>query len=348
MEAGLRESLRIGDQTFTFVLCRKPKEFFGTVPVDQWWMEVTPLYAQRQNRKLQSRNHRQVIDCYWAICQAEQATGEREAQERFLLASLLPHMRSQGSRKVFDDAFLKAGRRDVQVQEVAELENLLYAGRNVCLSRDDFHEQTLELLRDISPLPEFEVMKNGLSSQLLDDACKHLRRGLSPLEGIEIAKTAWDQMHRQFGRRAHCELQKLVLDALSYEARAAFHHCYSRVWFALTLSLQRRCQLSEQSAFFLIFWNTSEVARLRTMSVGIWSLFHGHVFGLHPGTARFLLTSTGRQLMGDWLSHLEEVTQYQQLLNGLFISISDYNRRRIDERSSRRQQARTNLDIDNL
>jgi hypothetical protein len=84
------------------------------------------------------------------------------------------------------------------------------------------------------------------------------------------------------------------------------------------------------------------------MSVGIWSLFHGHVFGLHPGTARFLLTSTGRQLMGDWLSHLEEVTQYQQLLNGLFISISDYNRRRIDERSSRRQQARTNLDIDNL
>ncbi len=346
METGLLESLSVGDQTFTFELCRKPNEVFGTVSVDQWWMEVTPLYAQRQNRKWQSRNHRQVIDFYWAICQAEQATGEREAQQRFLLASLLPHMRSQGSRKVFDDAFLKGGGRDVQAQEVAELENLLNASRDHRLTKDEFHEKTIALLRDVTnPPPDIDPMIRDLSNQILGDACRQLGRGSSPQEGIEIAKAAWDRLNKQFGRRAHCDVQKLALDALTYEARTAIHDCFSMVWYALKSSLEIRYELSQTSVRFLRIWNTSIVEDREGQN---WWLFHGHVFGLHPGAARFLLTSTGRQLIGDLLSDWGNESRCQQLLNGLFISMSDYNRRRIDERSSRRQRARTNLDIENL
>ena len=179
MERGLHQTLSVGSENFEFELCRKQNVPFGPVDVDQWWMEVTPLYAQRQNRRLQSRNHGQVIEHYWAKCLQEEATLERDAQERFLLASLLPRMRSQGSRRVFDDAFLRAGRRVDQEREVQILDGLLRGSRDKGLTLEESDDKTLKLLRSAAWPPELQQKYASLNATLLDEACHSLcRNGL--------------------------------------------------------------------------------------------------------------------------------------------------------------------------
>ena len=342
METGLRQSLSVGKENFEFELCRKENTPLGPVDVDQWWMDVTPLYAQRQCRKLQSRNHLQVIKYYWAICRQDNATRERDAQEQFLLAALLPGMRSQGSRRVFDDAFLKAGKKAEQAREVLILDDLLQNNRGKSLSREDFHHQSLVLLRSSEGTAGFRPMYHKLSEELLNEACRCLSRGSDTGDAVAIVQVQWSALMQRFGRRSRCDEEKLVLDVLSYEARAAFHHCYSVVWCGLRLKLAKDYGLSEQSLIFLSLWQTSPVSQERSSAEHCWSLFHGHVFGLHPGAARFLLTATGRELLGGWLQDVENDVTYGRLLNGLYHSIYDYSERRSQSAADRGPQARSN------
>ncbi len=342
MESGLRQTLSVGSENFEFELCRKQNVPFGPVDVDQWWMEVTPLYAQRQNRRLQSRNHGQVIEHYWASCRQEQATLERDAQERFLLASLLPRMRSQGSRRVFDDAFLRAGRRVDQEREVQILNGLLHGSREKGLTMEEFHDNSLMLLRSAKWSPELRQKYESLSATLLDKACHSLSRHSNTGAAIEMARVQWDSLMRQFGRRSRCDQEKLVLDVISYESRAAFHHCYSNVWYyGLLPKLNRDHGVNEESLLFMYFWHTSRVIQRQ-------SLFHGHVLGLHPGTARFLLTATGRELMGDWLQDTCNDVAHSRLLHGLYLSLYDYSNRRSESAADRSASNRSSLNADEL
>jgi hypothetical protein len=342
MERGLRQTLSVGGENFEFELCRKQNVPFGPVDVDQWWMEVTPLYAQRQNRKLQSRNHSQVIEHYWAKCHQEHATLEREAQERFLLASLLPLMRSQGSRKVFDDAFLRAGRRADQVLDVLNLDALLRGSREKVLTTEDFYDKSLKLLGRAEWPPELRQKYESLSATLLDKACDSLSRHSNTGAAIEVARVQWDSLMRQFGRRSRCDQEKLVLDVISYESRAAFHHCYSNVWYyGLLPKLKRDYGVNEESLYFMYFWHTIRVIQGQ-------SLFHGHVFGLHPGTARFLLTATGRELMGEWLQDTCNDVSHSRLLYGLFLSLCEYSTRRSESAADRSASNRSSLNAEEL
>ena len=90
----------------------------------------------------------------------------------------------------------------------------------------------------------------------------------------------------------------------------------------------------------MYFWHTSRVIQCQ-------SLFHGHVFGLHPGTARFLLTATGRELMGDWLQDTCNDVAHSRLLHGLFFSLYEYSNRRSESAADRRASNRSipNTDV---
>ena len=85
--------------TFRFHLCRKPVQF-GPFAFDHWWMNTSTLYGQR-NRP--ACNQDAVIDCFWAKCMQQGSVFDDQVQETFILAKLLPHARSNGSRKVFVD-----------------------------------------------------------------------------------------------------------------------------------------------------------------------------------------------------------------------------------------------------
>jgi len=135
------------------------------------------------------------------------------------------------------------------------------------------------------------------------------------------------------GRRAGHEQEKIALNILSYEARAAFHHCYSLAWCQLITALGTHERFNEATWIFLKFWHTDWIDSEEI------SLFHGHVFGLHPGTGPFMLTPAGQQLIGNWLAEPMEVQQWARLLHGILVAMFEYARRRDDAAADRPRSA---------
>jgi len=335
MESNLQETLSVGDQEFVFRLCHRADVELGPVTVDQWWMPVTKLYSQRQSRTHRSGNQQSILDFYWAKCCEEAATDSRDAQERYLLISLLPQMRSQGSRRILLDAFPPRGTLRERNDDTAELEKILASQVHTPLSWDGFRQQTKSYLM---PQPVYsEEQKEryfAFVDSLLSEACDRLARGDQD-EAIGIAGFHWSRITKQYGRRAGHQEFKLLLDILSYEGRAALHHAYSLVWQHLIPKLQEHHRISAKTMAFLQFWHLDWIKPERSTPQGCHSLFHGHVFALHPGGGQFLQTRTGQQLLGAWLRDRRRKDTLGCLLNGLANATLQY-RCRYEQASSAR------------
>lgn len=335
----IREEIELSGQTFGFDLCNKT-EVFGAQEISQWWMPVTELYAQRRQKVAADYNHRSITDFYWAKVQAEGATDSRFAQEKLLLAKLLPQVRSQGSRAIFADAFLRPKTRQEPERRADELENLLLASRGEHLTREQFYMKTHELLARQKYPAEIQAEYDDLAGELIECACQTLESG-SLVEAVQIASGKWQQFQRSFGRRAGHVERKLVLDALSYEARAAFHQCYSLAWCELLPYLNRKHRLSKTDWIFHYLWHFDKVDEGAAARGEYLSLFHGHVFGLHPGAGPFLQTLTGRELLGDWLEASDSSEAFGRLLHGIYLAMWQYRLERDSSQEDRR--ARVNL-----
>jgi hypothetical protein len=85
---------------FEFELCRKRAQF-GSVAVDQFWMDHATIYGQRNQR---AANYEAIVEGFWGLCWREGSVLLDEVQDSYLLAKLLPYARSNGSRRVFEDA----------------------------------------------------------------------------------------------------------------------------------------------------------------------------------------------------------------------------------------------------
>ena len=326
MESNLIRKFRLDGHEFSFELCRRPKAEFGTVVVDQWWMPVTPLYGQRRGDTKLAHNHSEILQLYWAFAIHDAATQERDAQERFLLATLVPFTRGEGSRTIFADAFLRAPKQS----EVLELNTWLESSRNKLMCRKEFHEKSRQLLGRTEFPEETQELYNHVCGQLLDEPCAALAE--DDIEtATSIVRKEWDRLMRTIGRRGGHAEEKIVLDVLSYEARAAFHHCYSVAWLELISHLAREERFGIETARFLRFWHTDLID-----SETHESLFHGHVFGLHPASGPFVMTQTGGEFLGDWLSAPTSSKALGRLLHGLFLALYAYQENRSSLAEERR------------
>ena len=63
---------------------------------------------------------------------------------------------------------------------------------------------------------------------------------------------------RSIGRHRGHEEEKLVLDILSYECRAALHRCYSAVWCDLLPHLANKYSMTDESVTFHRFWHLDQ------------------------------------------------------------------------------------------
>lgn len=336
METGLIEEFTLAGSTYRFSLCHKFDDF-GAIPVNQWWMPVTELYAQRQKRGAVEGNHRMTTEFYWAMCRALGATRERDAQERFLLARLLPEVRSQGGRKIFADAFLDGRSVRDRQERVAELEAMLCASGHEQMTRAQFHEGTHILLGRREYPDETQQIYDCLASQLLAEPCQALGHGATS-EAVAMVQDRWQQHQKAIGRRAGRAEAKSVLDVLSYEARAAFHHCYSVAWSALLPRLQETRQLTEPDFHFLRLWHLDQIDSDAAERGECLSLFHGHILALHPGTGYFLQAATGRTLMGEWMRAPNSESCFNRFLHGLFVTLNQYALQRDAVSDSRRKR----------
>jgi hypothetical protein len=338
MESGIQETIAVGDRPFVFSLFRKMEDM-GPVSVDHWWMRTTELYRQRAQRRGQSGNFDAITEAFWALCREGGTEGEPDVQESYLLSKLVPYVRSQGSRRVFADAYLEPGRRAHQrarQEAVAELEALVCGSRQNRLSRVQFHSQTAEVLGPPRLSEEVIGVYQHLCAEFLGSARQALAADES--HGVQTAIAGWQGVMRSVGRRRGQAVLKQVLDILSYEARAALHRCYSAVWaMRLLPQLGARYGLSPESVAFLKLWHLDHVEESNQGDRAYFHLFHGHVFALHPASGELLRTATGQELVGECLQSPTRAT-WERLLHGLLVAVMHYDLRRQQVSSDRRKQ----------
>lgn len=309
---------------FTFELCRKSLDL-GSVSF-QWWMSQKGLYGERNQ---ESKNRQSIVDLYWSICLREgSAATDRGVQETYILASLLPHARSNGSRRVFADASLTRAKKIKEFDRQTALDNLegmLKASKTQTINAVDFNLQTADVLGP--PVYDGEVKE--AYGRFVDEMLGESSGGLDEegLPGLQRAIDKWRKAMRTIGRRSGNEKEKQVLDILSYECRAAFHRCYSATWLLLLDELATKRGFSEESMLFHRLWHLQQCQPSNEMTDRNFFLFHGHIFGLHPALGDFISTPTGRELIGELISAPSDDSCHQGFLYGVWIASFDYANR---------------------
>lgn len=327
-------SLPIDDDPlmFRWSLFRKPVKLHAT-SFHQYWMHPTSIYGQRNQSGL---NGQAMADYFWATCLADESAAlESEQQETFLLAKLLPFVRSTGSRRAFVDARTSRA----QSVDLAELNEFLDAGKLVETSIVDFQRQSGVLLGPPNYNDQATTEYLHLSAELLDAAAGQLIE--QPQLALESVRSRWTEWMRTVGRRTGNEIKKQVLDALSYECRASMHRCYSLTWHHFLRRWAELGQMSDQAIMFHRLWHLEIMDNHEGCPLPNGHLFHGHIFGLHPAGSSFIQTATGHNLIGEWLltapGTAEFDTAFRRLLNGLMIAICQFSERREEHASYRRQ-----------
>lgn len=338
MKSGIHERVCVGDQIFTFTLCRKAVQL-GNVEIDHWWMQTTELYRQQTVRRCKGGNYEAVTEAFWALCCREGSQAERDVQESYLLARLLPFARSHGSRRIVADAFMALWTVAAQAKREA-VQDLDLGLRSSCtetLTPRRFSRRTADVIGP--PVLSKDVKQTYLNycTELFDPAVALL--GDDKEAAVAQLQSGWQRLMQAMGRRRGRLVEKHVLDILSYEARAALHRCYSAAWHMLLLPhLAQEYQFSVETVKFLRLWHLDQVSE--SSADAYFHLFHGHIFALHPATALFLSTSMGRELVGSWLKRDSKRT-FGRLLHGIFVAVHLYAGLREAVAQRRRKQPKT-------
>ncbi len=304
---------------FEFALCRKQVSL-GDVAIDQFWMPIHSLYGQRNQRAI---NLEPLVDFWWAYCGDSGTQSDANIQESYLLAKILPHARSNGSRRVFVDSFQTVpGNRSRRLRAwTADLNRLLEESRHEEYDELAFQRATGDL---IGP-PEYpeEVVQRYLSiSEELFEAA----RSAIDSEGVEATErilSDWRRLFQAIGRHRGNAIEKQVLDILSYEGRTALHRCYSAVWSLLLGALGNQYTMTDESYIFHQFWHLDHCRESDHGDQAYFHLFHGHVFGLHPACGPLLMTQCGGELFAEWLWE-GTLQSYHRMLHALAVAVGYY------------------------
>ncbi|REJ65892.1 MAG: hypothetical protein DWQ31_16480 [Planctomycetota bacterium] len=304
---------------FQFKLCRK-QTTLGDVIVDQFWMPIPSLYGQRGRRAV---NHQPIVDFYWAVCGDRDTQDDSLVRESYLLAKILPHARSNGSRKVFVDSFQSV--RDARQQQVRRWTKELNERLRSCRTEeyDDlaFQRATADLIGP--PLYSEEVQHRyaSLTGELFGEARDALWE--SGTDAIDSILQSWKTILERYGRRGGHPIEKQVIDILSYECRAALHRCYSTVWSILLPALRIKYDMSDESYVFHQLWHFDRCQESIERDDAYFHLFHGQIFGLHPACGPLLQTECGTELFAEWLV-AGTLQSYRRVLRAIAVAVNYY------------------------
>jgi len=133
-----------GGRIYSFEFCRK-SAVFGGVAVDQFWMALDSLYGRKGAHP---RNYDVLVELYRARCNKAATILHDEVLDSYILAKLLPYIRRNGSRRIFDDAILTSPQRFGERKQdlIRQLDERLAEGRHDALDMESFHRKTNTLL----------------------------------------------------------------------------------------------------------------------------------------------------------------------------------------------------------
>ena len=283
---------------------------------DQFWIPIPNLYKQRKKPAV---IFDPIIDFYWKCARIKGTHHDPGVLETYLLAKILPHARNNKSRKVFKDAIPQSN-QSKDFKEIQDLNQSLTDSSNQTVSELIFWEQTGKILGPPEYEPFVHEKYNEMTGPLFQEAHEAIDHRSPDI--FESFEKKWLELIKKYGKQSGYELEKLVLDILSYESRAQVHRCYSWFWTAILPAMGKWFSFNDEAQLFHNIWHLSPICESSENGSPL-HLFHGHVFALHPAGGLMLKTSAGRGIMEDFLTSKTN-NDYERLLNALLISVFHY------------------------
>jgi len=317
---------------FEFALAQKPANV-GTTGFKHWWMPIGSIYGQRNQY---GKNREALADLFWASSLAEDGFGatSRDVKEIYLLAKILPMVRSTGGRRIFDDGRLARSK----TPDVHELNRMIHSVSQDSVDSAEFQRRVSAVLGPPMFSQAAKDLYCEIASEIFSEASEMLVE--SPQNALANVVGKWDSWNRRIGRRSGQAEQKKILDVLSYEARAAIHRCYSHAWLQLLKKWFHLEAICPESLSFHRFWHF-ELLDYSDGNVANRHLFQGHIFGLHPAGSNLIATAAGRALISDLIKQSpgseEFDVAFNRLLNGLMVTVYDFARQRSESPVVRKQ-----------
>lgn len=314
-----------------FELCHAPLDL-GTCRFEKWWIDNRKLYP---TRKQKGAMYSPIVETYWNMCRAASTDTDGAVQESYLLAKLLPHIPDEKVREVFLDSSIYAGEHSAMKRaDQQQLEEMLAIGFDP-MTAEEFHMETANLLGPPPNEEEDEHIYDEMSEQLLDRG-RELLTASHTEEAVSWVRKQWDSWYTTIHRAKKKEDLKRIYRVLGYECKAAFHRAYSAVWQGLIHCLCNKYDLDLNGARYHQLWHLDQVEPSDDYPGLNASLFHGHVFALHPGCRSFIQTPVGKQLVGNWVIDQSQAS-FESLLGGIYVAMCHYYSVYTLNRKSRRK-----------
>ena len=302
---------------FPFEICRKTTRL-ADLEISQFWIDRAAVYGHAANQHIN-----QSLNSIGRF--ASNTVPRRIAMRRnstFWRDSCRKHVASvRGEWWQTVCCLVPPARRITSRELVRELEADLATFADQRMSQVRFRNETANLL---GPL-QFDDEARQRYLEIVNELFGADQSPVLDSQRMDLITAKWRGWMSGLARHRGNNLEKQILDAISYESRAAIHCCYSTVWCCLLPRLARTYRFPEESFRFHQFWHLDHCRKSNDEN-DLFHLFHGHVFALHPALGQFLRTTTGPRLMASWLRNPESEEDYQRLLNGLFVAIGQYDR----------------------
>jgi hypothetical protein len=121
--------------------------------------------------KSQQTNYRPIVDAFWQLCRQAGSDKEPAVAASYLLARLLPHVRSLGSRRVVTDSRL-SNRRKAVADGLSILEDFLRADPLTPLTEVQFRASTKKAIGPLKMAPKAALSYLQFEETLLTEPCK--------------------------------------------------------------------------------------------------------------------------------------------------------------------------------
>lgn len=341
---GLADPHYVPGTHFTFRLLAEDVEF-PPCRLRQLWMDKRDLYPLRGAA---APMFLPVVEAFWSLCLKHATVFHDDVQDTYLLAHLLPHVRSNAARGVVLDSMPTApAAKRTRLQAVQELDEVLRKATE-SQSLAEFHLATANALGPRGESDEAAEDTAALYDEMEEELLGKGREALQKrgeAAGREAVVATWAAWQRSFGRRSGHEERKRVAAVFSYEAKAALHRAYSAVWHELLSAHAASWGLSPQSLRFHRFWHCEPLVPSERFPGIPSSLLHGHVPALHPAAAAFASTQTGRSFIGAWLERPDR-ERLERLLGDLAVATFHYASHVDETRMRRRGRSSKGLDLE--
>lgn len=359
-------TIELAGQKLLFELEARDLDLGAAEMVPYYWMD-----DRQFRRRPPGANFRACVDHWWTIIGMRGDPDDYDVAN-LVLAELYPYVSTARSlQNTYLDARLH---KDADLQRRFVLENGTRQAETERMY--SLPEAECQRLRTLAASHNTDEVQKAIESLFLGEVAgkndmPELQKSFDDFlrDGLTAFRAGGSQRLRKYigsidklfssrRKRGSAERNRLFMNMVQYECKAAFYLCYANTWVDLVPWLEQHYKLSSYSKRLLHLWHNQNQPRENPDNIPGASrdVFCGQVLSLHPLSAFIFGKPEHRVVLGKWISHPDydnlerqnafgSAPEYWDLVATILIAATEYKnvREQWDASRGKKEQVQSRL-----